>query len=181
MTRTTKILLASGATVVVLAGLAGVGIARDRGWNCGPGSYGPAAFGPDGPMMGPMMGPMGGPMGGLMGGRIFERFDANGDGKLTQAEIDQVQAERLAAFDADGNGQLTLEEYEALWLATARPFMVDRFQAQDDDGDGVITAEEFAARPEAMLQQFDRNGDGKLTQAELRPDRRGWWNDGDDD
>lgn len=169
MTRTTKTLLAGGAAVLVLAGIAGAGVASPRGWNCGPGGFGPAGYGPPGGMPGPMQ------------GRAFERFDANGDGKLTQAEVDQVQGERFATFDADGDGRLTLEEYQALWLETARPAMVDRFQDQDDDGDGVVTTEEFGERSQSLVQRFDRNGNGEISQTDMRPGGRGgWWDDDDD-
>jgi hypothetical protein len=48
------------------------------------------------------------------GSNLLETFDTNGDGQLTQAEIDGFRAERLAKFDTDGNGTLNLEEYEAL-------------------------------------------------------------------
>ena len=43
--------------------------------------------------------------GGRRGERMMEQFDANGDGVITQAEIDQVRQERLAAFDQDGDAK----------------------------------------------------------------------------
>ena len=100
--------------------------------------------------------------------RLLQAYDSNGDGKLTQAEIDGVRAERLAKFDANGDGQLNLQEYEALWLDAMRERMVDRFQRHDDDGDGQVTAEEFGERFSRMVARRDRNGDGELSREDFR-------------
>ena len=52
--------------------------------------------------------------GGMGGQGMFMTFDSDGDGRVTQAEIDGFRGERLAKFDSDGNGSLSLSEYEAL-------------------------------------------------------------------
>jgi len=71
----------------------------------------PAASGPAG---GPPGGPPGGP-GGQRGGRgrLFERADANGDGKLTKDEMPERMREHLLEADADGDGAVTREELDA--------------------------------------------------------------------
>lgn len=98
---------------------------------------------------------------------MFDAFDTNADGKLTQAEIDEVRAKRLAAFDTDGDGKLTLEEYERLWVDAMRDRMVDRFQALDDNGDAALTAEEFARPYDRMVAHMDRNDDGAIGRDDL--------------
>jgi Ca2+-binding EF-hand superfamily protein len=98
----------------------------------------------------------------------FDRLDADGDGRLTQAEIDDARRARLAEFDQDGDAQLSLEEYQALWLAVMRERMVDQFQALDADGDGVVTVDEYLVPYSRMVRRLDRNGDGEVTEDELR-------------
>jgi Ca2+-binding EF-hand superfamily protein len=105
---------------------------------------------------------------GARGMAFFEQFDANGDGRLTQAEIDEIRRSRLAEFDEDGDGSLTLEEYQALWLDAMRERMVDRFQAHDDDGDGMVTAEEFGEPFDRMVSRLDTDDDGAVTLDEMR-------------
>jgi Ca2+-binding EF-hand superfamily protein len=103
--------------------------------------------------------------------RFFAQFDANQDGRITQAEVDEVRRSRLTEFDQNGDGSLTLEEYQALWLDAMRERMVDQFQAHDDDGDGMVTAEEFGERYDRMVSRLDSDGDGAVTTDEMR--RRG--------
>jgi Ca2+-binding EF-hand superfamily protein len=150
MTKTKKYLLASGALALGAAAFAGASLA-DGGWGRHHG---------------------GGHGGGM---RFFEQFDANQDGRITQAEIDEVRRSRLTEFDQNGDGSLTLEEYQALWLDAMRERMVDQFQAHDDDGDGMVTAEEFGERYDRMVSRLDTDDDGEVTLDEMRRrgDRRG--------
>jgi Ca2+-binding EF-hand superfamily protein len=99
---------------------------------------------------------------------LFETFDANDDGVLTQVEIEQVRQGRLQEFDANSDGSLSLEEYQALWVDAMRERMVDRFQAHDDDGDGLVTAAEFGEQFGRMFSRLDDTRDGQLTRDELR-------------
>lgn len=158
----TKILTGAGAAVLLAGALsAGVSVADDRGhgwrgWHHGPG-----------------------------GGRayeMFDNFDANGDGEVTAAEVEQVRNERFSQFDADGDGSLSLEEYQALWMDAMRERMVDRFQRHDDDGDAMVTAEEFAEPFGRIVRRLDRDGDGAVTMDEVREHVRGrGYHDDDDD
>ena len=147
MTRTTKLLLTTGAIALGAAAFAGASLA-DGGWGRHHGG--------------------GGHHGGAPGERLFEAFDANQDGRLTQAEVDQARQAKLAEFDANGDGSLSLEEYQALWLDAMRERMVDQFQAHDNDGDGLVTVEEFGERYDSLVQRLDRNDDGEITEDDLR-------------
>jgi Ca2+-binding EF-hand superfamily protein len=151
MTRTTRLLLATGAIALGAAAFAGASLA-DRGWGRHHGGWG--HHGGAGP--------------GAPGERLFEAFDANQDGTLTQAEVDQARQAKLAEFDADGDGSLNLEEYQALWLDAMRERMVDQFQDHDDDGDGLVTVEEFGERFSRIIIRLDVDGDGEVTMEEMR-------------
>jgi Ca2+-binding EF-hand superfamily protein len=162
MSKTTTFLLATGALALGAAVFAGASLA-DGGWGRHHG------WGDDGGM------------------EFFERFDANQDGRLTQAEVDEVRRSQLTEFDQDSDGSLTLEEYQALWLDAMRERMVDRFQAHDDDGDGMVTVEEFSEPFDRTVSRLDANDDGALTPDEMhhrgerRGDREGNRESGDED
>lgn len=100
--------------------------------------------------------------------RMLEEFDSNGDGKLSQAEVDQARSDRLAQFDSDGDGQLNLQEFQALWLDRMHSRMVDQFQELDEDGDAVVTGEEFLQPFAKMIERMDRNKDGELSKEDRK-------------
>jgi hypothetical protein len=104
--------------------------------------------------------------------RLLDSFDSNGDGRLSQEEIDQSRGERLSRFDADGDQSLTLAEYQALWLEAMRERMVDRFQHLDADGDGQVTSEEFQRPFTNMVRSMDRNEDGAIDRQDFERDQR---------
>lgn len=104
---------------------------------------------------------------------MIEMYDADGDGKITQEEVDQWRAARLRAFDTDGDDRLSIEEYEQLWLDAMRERMVDMFQRHDDDGDGRVTVEEFGERTKRMVMMRDRNDDGVLDAEDGKRPMRG--------
>ncbi|MDP6644780.1 MAG: EF-hand domain-containing protein [Rhodospirillales bacterium] len=118
-----------------------------------------------------MSGSMGG--GRFGGSHLFDAFDADKDGSLTQAEVDKARKDQFDKFDANGNGKLDLKEYQALWLDAMRERMVDRFQGHDDDGNAQVTLTEFQKRFQSLIARLDENGDGKVTRQELRERFRG--------
>ena len=72
------------------------------------------------------------------GGRMFERMDANGDGKLDKAEITKM-AEMRAQQQGDP--------------AKASPERVDAFiKFLDANGDGVVDKAELAAKQKARAE-----------------------------
>ena len=105
---------------------------------------------------------------------LFDTVDADGDGILTQEEIDTLRIERLVAHDTNGDGNLSLEEFSELWQETTQPFTVRVFQMLDTDGDAIVTRAEYDRPFADIVRQLDSDGDGGIS---LR-DR---WNDDDDD
>ena len=111
---------------------------------------------------------------------IFDSIDADGDGKLTQAEIDRLRNERHAAHDADADGNLSLEEFAGLWHETVRPLTVRAFQMLDTDGDAIVTRAEYDRPLASIVEWLDRDRDGGLSLRDHRhddDDRGGWWDD----
>ena len=153
----TKTLIVVGAaTVVGAVTFAGVSQAG-RGWGGKHGAFGGAA-------------------------QMLEQFDADGDGRLTQTEIDTARTERFAKYDANGDGALSLDEFSGLFQEVSRPMMVRAYQKLDPDGDASVTAEEFDRPFANLVERHDRDGDGALSRSDMkRGHHRSWKHDRDDD
>lgn len=161
MKLSTKFVIAAGVLVLGTASIVGTGYARER-WSDRH-THMAKGFGHSGSFG----------MNGHRAMKILKRFDVDGDGTLTEAEIDKTRETMLSKFDGNGDGSLTLQEFQGLWLEFKRPRMVDRFQAFDEDGDGRITLDEFKSPFTDMVKRLDGDGDGKLTVQELSRGRHG--------
>jgi len=129
---------------------------------------------PDAPRPGPRPG----------GSRALERFDADGDGVLNDAEKEaarkyheEQQAKLLEQYDADGDGVLS-EAERAVALKDRRVAMeAKRLELFDADGDGKLNAEELekarAARRERLGEDAPRRprgeGEGRPPRGEKPP------------
>ncbi len=94
--------------------------------------------------------------------------DANGDGRVTQAELTAGIARSYATAEGAATGSIgyiAFADWAQAWLgdrnALPSPFEVDR------DGDNRITLPELQARFAQFFARFDRDKDGVLTRAEL--------------
>ncbi len=144
MQRKTKFLVSAAAAVLTIGGVAGIAMAgKGEGWGGMHGMWGGHGRG--------------------MGQEMMERYDADKDGKLTQAEIDQNRTATYAEFDADRNAGLSLDEFRALWLKAKGEMIVREFQFFDADGNGQLTLEEYKTPMSGMVAMRDRNGDGVLS------------------
>mgnify|MGYP005845394363 CR=1 FL=1 len=150
MRRNPNLAIGLGLGAVALIGAAGLAVAQEFGRGMHGGWGRPAA-----------------------GERMFERLDADGDGKVTRAEIDAARAADLATYDANRDGVLSVEEFAELHAARTRDRMVRHFQFLDADGDGKVTEAEMEAPAARMLRRLDADGDGAVTREEVAEARRG--------
>lgn len=84
------------------------------------------------------------------------RADADGDGRISQAEFVGRRIDRLTAADADRDGSVTREEMQAQRQARMQQRAETRFARLDTDSDGAISREEFTARPAARADGAPR-------------------------
>ena len=95
--------------------------------------------------------------------QLFSQVDANGDGSITQEEVDAFRADKVSAVDTNGDGALSIEEFDTIYREMTRSRMVRAFQSLDADGDGIISSDEMDSRFGAIVKRMDRNGDGALS------------------
>jgi hypothetical protein len=103
---------------------------------------------------------------------ILEHY-ADKDGNVTRAGLEAGLRRDFDAADVNHNGVLDPDEVRAVnqqrWTSDQSAVS----PLQDWNGDGVVDFAEFSATARALFQQYDRNGNGVLTPAEMRPGRSG--------
>ena len=108
---------------------------------------------------------------GKRGAALFERIDANKDGRISGAEARIYQDQKFRELDADGNGTVSFEEMLAAKQARLRTQTDKRFQRLDANGNGSIEPDELAAKSDRRFHRMDDDGDGALTLDEIRKHR----------
>jgi Ca2+-binding EF-hand superfamily protein len=115
---------------------------------------------------------------------LVMRLDKAGNGYVTKDEFLAAASQRFARMDKDGNSKLTLAEMTATGHGHGQraagaqqgagdqagkhaQFAQKRFDKLDANHDGVVTQDEYLAAATAMYQQFDAQGNGKVTAGEI--------------
>ncbi len=110
---------------------------------------------------------------------IVKRLDANEDGRLSKDELKNAPPRVVQMMDRDKNGEVSARE-----LAAARRRMQQMqnqpgkngpggnrsrpsFEQFDKNGDGKISGKEIPPRMRQNLQRLDKNGDGSVSQNEF--------------
>jgi Ca2+-binding EF-hand superfamily protein len=101
--------------------------------------------------------------------RGMARADADGDGRLSQAEFVAGRISRLSAVDTNADGTVTPEEMAAAREARQAERADRHFARLDADGNGAVTRAEYDAAREA---RSDRREDRRAERGDRGP-RRG--------
>ncbi len=110
----------------------------------------------------------------------FRRRDANGDGKIVRAELEQFERgvayaaaqarnrELFQRLDADRNGVISPGEFAALAENPPLPDVQPLMNRFDPNRDQSITLIEYRAATLANFDRLDADHDGVVTGAEMR-------------
>ena len=115
---------------------------------------------------------------GALADLVMKQFDTNGDSKIDTGEWQAGVAASFTEMDADGDGKITAAEMDALgdvlgkeagetvaavMMKLIRPLLL----SMDADKDGSVSRDEFTKASTALFTKPDANQDAELTRAEL--------------
>lgn len=99
--------------------------------------------------------------------QIFDKIDADKDGKITKEEMKQHHENKKKEFDTDGDGQLSAQERENMQKKMMGKGIEEQFKRKDKNGDGFLDKSEFIGPPQ-VFDKLDEDKDGKLSMDELK-------------
>lgn len=103
---------------------------------------------------------------------LLNKYDANHDGTITRAEMEEGLKKEFDNADTNHDGKLDSDEVAAV---NAQRWADDQSTAStivDWNQDGFVDFTEFAGTARSLFADIDRDGDGQLTPKELQ-DYRG--------
>jgi len=132
-------------------------------------------------------------------GDPIQRFDKNGDGKISQEEAPPMMKANFSRHDANGDGFIDSEEAKSLpsrgsptgnmgerpeapdmapleggpmgKSADRKPWIENHLPELDTDGNGVVSLEEMTAEVENVFHGYDGDRDGRIAQKEAEEGR----------
>ncbi|MFL6779654.1 MAG: EF-hand domain-containing protein [Sphingomicrobium sp.] len=98
----------------------------------------------------------------------FAMFDANHDGVVDESEYGNQST--FNAIDSNHDNRISADEVQAVLgpQQDGQPSAADRIRPADMNGDGQLTDEELRRGAETRFQWMDTNKDGNLDEAEFR-------------
>jgi Ca2+-binding EF-hand superfamily protein len=99
----------------------------------------------------------------------MKRYDANSDGVITREELLARLRAEFAAADTAKTGCLGEAQVAGINQQRIETDKSTATPLQDWNQDGCVNFQEFATAPVSLFDQFDRNGDGRITAQELDP------------
>lgn len=106
------------------------------------------------------------------GARMFQRMDADSDGRVSVAESEAFRAKRFERLDANADGSVTMQEIRDGRERKRTERMEKRFGNLDANGNGTVEKSEFDAMAHRRFERMDSNSDGVLTLDEIRVHRQ---------
>lgn len=101
---------------------------------------------------------------------MFQGMDKDGDKAISRDEFLNHGGDKFKEADTDGSGSVSAAEFNAFMdreRERRRQMMQERmFKAIDKDGDGQVSEQEMRAHAEQKFDRMDRDGDGTLSQAD---------------
>ncbi|MEO6742614.1 MAG: EF-hand domain-containing protein [Chthoniobacteraceae bacterium] len=118
------------------------------------------------------------PGAGALADLVVKQFDTNGDSKIDSGELQAGVASSFAEIDADGDGKITVAEIDALGdvlgkeigetvAAVVMKLIKPLILSMDSDKDGAVSRDEFLKAAVALFARLDTNKDAEITRAEL--------------
>lgn len=99
----------------------------------------------------------------------FQELDTDGNGEITQSEMEAHRNARFAKADTDGDGKLSLEEATAKGQERAAKRAARMFERHDANKDGFLDSEELPKprRAGKFFERMDADGSGGISEAEF--------------